>query len=112
MIWSYVAVGCIVAAGVWQLQEWRHDSIDLERVEASRETERLRSRTADKASAGHETFKERERVRFQTITETVERLVDRPVYRNVCIDADGLRALNAAITGRDDDPGEPAHAVP
>lgn len=28
----------------------------------------------------------------------IEKIVERPVYRNVCLDADGLRELNAAIT--------------
>ncbi|MBK7052249.1 MAG: hypothetical protein IPH54_17045, partial [Rhodoferax sp.] len=40
------------------------------------------------------------RIEYRTRWRTIETLVDRPVYRNVCLDADGLRELNAAIAGQ------------
>lgn len=73
---------------------------------------RLAARKVDVAATSHEQFQERERVVYQTITETVDRIVERPVYRNVCLDTSGLRALADAIHGRADDPGQPAPAVP
>lgn len=116
MIWTHLAVALVAAAlaftSGWKTNGWRHDSLDKERIVAAQETERLRAKTADKAAGDHESFKEKERVTYQTITETVERIVDRPVYRAVCLDDDGLRALNAAITGREPATGEPAPVVP
>jgi hypothetical protein len=116
MIYTYVAAALIgLAVGgtsIWRFQEWRHDAQDKERIETARETERLRARTADKASEKHEIFKERERVVYQTITETVDRIVERPVYRNDCLDADGVRELNAAIAGSSATTGKPTPAVP
>ncbi|WP_118816190.1 hypothetical protein [Neisseria lactamica] len=55
---------------------------------------------ARKSSAAYQAQKaareEKERVRYvQTL-----KIIEKPVYRNVCFDADGLRELNAAI---DDD---------
>ena len=55
---------------------------------------------ARKSSAAYQAQKaareEKERVRYvQTL-----KIIEKPVYRNVCLDADGLRELNAAI---DDD---------
>lgn len=44
------------------------------------------------------------KVVYRTITKTVDKYIDRPVYRNVCLDADGLRDANAALT----EPGSPA----
>lgn len=39
------------------------------------------------------------------IRHEVERIIDRPVYRNVCIDADGLRILdNATAAANGDNP--------
>lgn len=52
------------------------------------------------------------KVTYATITRTVDRLVDRPVFRNTCIDPDGLRSINAALAGKADDPGVAASAVP
>lgn len=55
---------------------------------------------ARKSSAAYQAQKaareERERVRYVQ----VQKIVENPVYRNVCLDAYGLRELNAAI---DDD---------
>ena len=42
----------------------------------------------------------------------VERVVDRPVYKSICLDADGLSIANSALTGQAPDPTEPASAVP
>lgn len=113
---SHLIVGALAAAVAfgsgWTVQGWRRDAADLERQEDAAELVRLRARTADKASETHEVFKERERVVYQVITETVDRIVERPVYRNICLDPDGLRALSDAIHGRASDPGQPAPAVP
>ena len=115
-MWTYFAAFlagvAISGAAVWRTQEWRHDSIDKQRIEAANETARLRAKGADTAAAGHEGFKEKERVVYQTITKTVDRLVERPLYSNICLDADGLRELNAAVNGRDPDTGQPTPAVP
>lgn len=92
------AVAAVLAFGAaWKVQDWRHDAAELERREDAAEVERLRARKADTAAVSHEEFKERERVVYQVITETVDRIVERPVYRNVCLDADGLAALKQAI---------------
>lgn len=112
---SHLIVGAVAAAlafgSGWTAQGWRRDAAELERQEDAAELARLRARTADKAAEVHEVFKERERVVYQTITETVDRIVERPVYRNVCLDPDGLRALGDAIHGRASDPGKPAPAL-
>jgi hypothetical protein len=50
---------------------------------------------------------------YATITRNVDRIVDRPVYRDhACLDADGLRLVNAALAGTAPDPGGAASAVP
>lgn len=108
------AVAAALAFGsAWKIQDWRHDAAELARQEDAAEMVRLAARKADVAATSHEEFKERERVVYQTITETVDRIVERPVYRNtVCLDTSGLRALSDAIHGVASDPGQPAPAVP
>lgn len=96
----------------WKVQDWRHDAAELKRQEEASELQRLLARKSDNAAVSHEQFQERERVVYQTITETVDRIVEKPVYRNICLDADGMRALGAAIHGRPDDSGQPAPALP
>ena len=53
--------------------------------------------TINKVSADYEQLKSEQRVKVETVTRTVQKIVERPVYNNVCIDADGLRIINSLI---------------
>lgn len=83
--------------GAWQTQTWRYGAIEAKRLTALTEAEKKRDKYSYDASVKFEKEKARVETIFQTITETVEVIIDRPVYRNVCYDADGLRALQRAI---------------
>lgn len=48
----------------------------------------------------------------RTIVRKVDKLVDRPIYRNVCLDSDGLHAANEALRNDTSDPGEPPARLP
>lgn len=47
-----------------------------------------------------ETLKNKRQENARTITKVVEKIVERPVYSNQCVDADGLQLANDAIQGR------------
>ena len=47
----------------------------------------------------------------KTIEKQVLKLVDRPVYHNVCLDADGVQLVEAARTGRPPADAGPSHAT-
>ena len=49
---------------------------------------------SEKYQAGKAMREEKERVRYVQ----VQKIVEKPVFRNVCIDSDGLSVINAAIT--------------
>lgn len=51
------------------------------------------------------------RIIYRDIVHEVEKIVDRPVYRNVCLDDDGVRLANAALAGQAAAPAEPDSAV-
>lgn len=99
MIITIVVLVMSFGAG-WTVQGWRRDSADKERAEAAQELQRESRRGANTASAGHEKDRESIRTEFITIKETVEKIVEKPVYRNVCFDDDGMRALRAAVGTR------------
>ncbi|MDH5857183.1 hypothetical protein [Lampropedia aestuarii] len=42
-------------------------------------------------------------VQYRTIAQVVEKIIERPVYRSQCLDADGLRQLNDFIRGATDE---------
>lgn len=102
-----LAIGFTVA---WWVQGWRHDSMELQRQEAARESGRLAARAADAASERHEADKAALRAEFKPIYKEVEVVVQKPVYRNVCLDADGLRLIERALRGPGA-AGQPAPAV-
>jgi len=97
--------------GGWKVQAWRHDSAELEAQDQARETEKFRRQAANAGAKGHEVDKAAIRTQFLTITERVNVEVEKPVYRNVCLPADGLRELNEAIRATGD-PGQPSNALP
>ena len=91
------------------------DSVRLEWEEASRVQRAREAATANEAALRLEGSREKERVVFKTITRSVDRLVDRPVYRNVCLDDDGLRLARCAIRGEGADtckPDQPVRGTP
>ena len=54
--------------------------------------------TINKVSADYEQLKSEQRVKVETVTLEVQKIIDRPVYNNVCIDDDGMRIINSLIT--------------
>ena len=65
-------------------------------VKPYKEAEEAAKEQAQKASEDYEQTKETERVKTETITRTVQKIVDRPVYINTCLDDDGVRLINEA----------------
>jgi len=51
----------------------------------------------NEVSANYEAEKSKQRVKVETVTREVQKIIDRPVYLNRCIDADGLRQINSLI---------------
>lgn len=76
-----------------------------------RATERLQRQNTDTAAEIHEGDKTKLRVVYRTITEEVERVIEKPVYRDVCLDDDGLRILRSAVAGANGAAGEPANSL-
>jgi hypothetical protein len=116
-MYVYVAIAIIAAlsaaTGTWKVQEWRYGAKEAQRLEQAREDRAMREKTIDHAAVGHEKDRGALRTEFITITQEVERVIEKPFYvaSELCLDGDGLRELNAART-----PAalasQPARAVP
>lgn len=103
-----VAIG---GTGAWQVQNWRADSAEKQRLEAQAEQRRMREKSAGESATSFEQDRADNEDRTRIVTVTVEKLVERPVYRNICLDDDGLRALNDQIR-RAANPAESGVPVP
>ena len=75
---------------------------DKERIENEAKTKENNREKVQEASTSYEGKRTANEIRYRTVTVTVEKLVDRPVYINQCLDDDGLRTLNEQITGQPD----------
>lgn len=70
------------------------------------------AKQAAEASTQVEVKSEKAKIVYKTITQSVDKYIDRPIYRNVCLDDFGLRDANAALVGQVPTAGEPDKPVP
>ena len=63
----------------------------------------------NKVNADYEQLKSEQRVKVETVTREVQKIIERPVYSNICIDSDGLRSINSLIP---DDPSKSNDTLP
>ena len=110
MIRNYLIVAGVFGFGfgsAWQVQDWRHDSKVLkadQKIEV-RQDENINK--AQVASTQFEVKQSETKTEFKTIYRDVEKIVYRPIYTNICFDADGLQLVtrsveNTITTGKTD----------
>lgn len=117
-IWAYlVAALALYGAGAvsgYKIESWRWGASETAAVEES--AKEFKAEATQGAVASGELAKQEEKVRVEirTVTKFVDRIVEKPFYRdgNLCLDDDGVRAINAALTGAPLDLGQPDGAVP
>lgn len=101
--WLYLIAGLAILAilsGIaYKIRESGKDVIRLEWAEANRAQRDAEAKKAEKAATTLETGHAKARVVYRDITRTVDRYIERPVYRNECFDADGLNSANMALKG-------------
>ncbi len=56
---------------------------------------------ANKASAEYEQVKAEQRAKVETVTRTVQKIVERPIYQRDCFDSTGLSEINSLIKTSD-----------
>lgn len=98
-----VLAGVIWAVGVGVGIKWQNGiqavkvAESVRRAAAQFDARRL---DINKAAEKHEIFKTVTETRWREVQREVERVVEKPVYRNVCLDDDGLRILSDGIKAR------------
>lgn len=106
--WKLIAALAVIAIciGAWQADrkaEYRRGRDEM----AAEISGRLKDAAIKKAEedressavyqAGKAVREEKERVRYVQ----VQKIVEKPVYRNICVDSNGLSVINAAIADGD-----------
>jgi len=114
MLTNYLIVGgvsfVIGFGSAWQVQDWRHDSKVLK---ADQKIEVRQDENINKAQVASTQFEAKQnetKTEFKTIYRDVEKIIYRPVYNNICFDADGLQLITKA-TKNTITTGQPSDAL-
>jgi hypothetical protein len=107
-----LAVLGMIGTGFYKVKQWGGNEVRAEWDEAKAETRKREAEASAKAAAELAEARAKAKVVIQKRTVYVDKIIDRPVYRNQCFDADGLRCLNAAINGTDATGCKPDGTVP
>ena len=98
LIYTHLAAGilgaAVAATSAWQIQDWRFDAKENQRLEKEAEIRRNNEKRTSIAAEGLEKDKREIEIRYRTIVKTVTEFIDRPVYKNICLDQDGIDAIN------------------
>lgn len=106
-----IVAGALAFGGAWKVQAWRYDAAEKQRIEQEAKDLHRATERAQASSGAFEEKRATNEIRYRTVTVTLEKIVERPVYLQQCFDDDGLRALNSQIS-RSADPGEPQLKLP
>lgn len=94
-----ILVGVVAFSAYMKGREDGAQSVQTKWDKAVAEQREREEKQIGLASGKLETGNAQAKVVYRTITQTVDKLVEKPVYRNVCLDDDGLRVANQALTG-------------
>ena len=98
---------CFLAG--WTASSWQSDSVELVATKVAQKASQALSGEQLKFAEGIQHELSRLSANEKTIIRENVKLVDRPVYHNVCLDDDGLYNANAAKNGT---PGRAVEGVP
>ena len=107
-----IAILGLLSAISYRIYAAGAESVRLEWAEANRLAREAEAKKAETATKGLEADRGKEKIVYRTITQQVDRIVERPVYRAECFDADGLRLARCAILGQSPDTCKPDGALP
>lgn len=105
-------IGHGMTAASYQKDIIAEQAARIEAIKQSADAVQAAAVAANQHAEELEKARARREIVYRTITQQVDKIVDRPVYRNVCLDDSGLRVINEAFRGEAaSDPGQPDAAV-
>ena len=106
---AVIALGLAFGTG-WWLRGLQVKAATVDQTKAQAQADAQQAQRTSGAVQQHAKVKTETEIRYVTVTREVEKLVERPVYLERCMDDDGLRVLNGQILGTNS-PG-PGPALP
>ena len=97
---AVIALGLAFGTG-WWLRGLQVKAAMVKQTQAQAQADVQQAQRTSTAVQQHAQTKTETEIRYVTTVKEVEKLVERPVYLERCMDDDGLRVLNAQILGTD-----------
>jgi len=114
IVWAVIALaGLGILGGItYKVRQGGYDAAKAECLEAAAAQAKREQELSAFAAKALADERAKRKVVIRERTSYVDKLVDRPVYRNVCLDTDGLSCVNAAIAGKDGTGCKPDKPMP
>ena len=94
-------VALVLAFGAgWRLRGLQIKATTVDQIKAQAKADVRQAERTSEAVQAHAEAKVKTEIRYVTTVKEVEKLVERPVYLERCLDDDGLATLNAQIQRR------------
>jgi len=102
LLYGFLALAIIGSLGgiSYKIHDAGYQQAKQECERAAAEQREAEAKQASKAATKLEASDAKAKVVYRTIRQTVDKVVEKPVYRNVCLDDPGLRVANDALSGR------------
>jgi hypothetical protein len=99
VIAAYAAAGALAAglATGWAVRDWKAGADDAEALQAARDIAQEQQRMVNQASARYQVHRADAAQRERIVTKEVRVVLEKPVYRESCLDDDGMRILTEDI---------------
>ena len=95
------ALAAIFFSAGWWLRGVQTKAATVDQVQVQAKADVRQAERTSEAVQQHAQVKTETEIRYVTVTREVEKLVERPVYLERCMDDDGVRILNGQILGTD-----------
>lgn len=107
LLWRLIGAGLVLLAlfgaigmGVHKVKQWGAAEVRAEWDAANEDARQREAKASIEAAKDLADARKKRKIVVQERTVHVEKIVDRPVYRNQCLDAAGLRCLEGAVLGK------------
>ena len=109
--WKLIAIAVVMASCSllgWSGRGWYEDSADLAELRGAQAAIDAAMKRESSIAGALEIRLQELKANERVIERETVKIVNRPVYQSVCLDADGLRIINQAKSGA----AKPADKVP
>lgn len=92
-------IAALLTGGYFYVHHKGYSEAMQEVAIAQEKVDKAQQEKYDKLAQELEDTKKKRQENVRTITKTVEKIIDNPIYRNVCISDSGLSVANAILKG-------------